>query len=239
MGAGKERESVDRKSPTKVSELCYTAFGRRPFPDPRRASLSPLPARAHRPRATLSSLFRLAHARAHRTHTTQWRSPPRATRSKATTATAQSNTSTRAPLALSCWLKRWGGTRRSGPSSFWSAATKSRRCERGYECGRAGGVGVWALPLWSRPTRPLLASAGVHVVCVCACVGSRRPPTACAPPQLSTHTHTNPPVRPSFSLPLIHQYVGRELVNHSRLLHPHIVQFREVFLMDKVSCVYV
>lgn len=30
------------------------------------------------------------------------------------------------------------------------------------------------------------------------------------------------------------QYVGRELVNHSRLLHPHIVQFREVFLTDKV-----
>lgn len=40
-----------------------------------------------------------------------------------------------------------------------------------------------------------------------------------------------PPLSPA---PLPHQYVGRELVNHSRLLHPHIVQFREVFLTDKV-----
>lgn len=26
------------------------------------------------------------------------------------------------------------------------------------------------------------------------------------------------------------QYVGREILNHSRLLHPHIVKFHEVFL---------
>ena len=25
-------------------------------------------------------------------------------------------------------------------------------------------------------------------------------------------------------------YVGREIFNHSQLLHPHIVQFKEVFL---------
>ena len=31
------------------------------------------------------------------------------------------------------------------------------------------------------------------------------------------------------------QYVGRELINHSRLLHPHVIQFREVFLTDDVS----
>ena len=26
------------------------------------------------------------------------------------------------------------------------------------------------------------------------------------------------------------RYVGREIFNHSQLLHPHIVQFKEVFL---------
>lgn len=56
-------------------------------------------------------------------------------------------------------------------------------------------------------------------------------PTA-APHFAPPAVHLRPP-SPS-SPPTVPQYVGRELVNHSRLLHPHIVQFREVFLTDKV-----
>ena len=42
------------------------------------------------------------------------------------------------------------------------------------------------------------------------------------------------PTSPHFFLSrsLSPQYVGRELINHSRLLHPHVIQFREVFLTD-------
>ena len=31
----------------------------------------------------------------------------------------------------------------------------------------------------------------------------------------------------------INKYVGREIVNHSNLLHPHIVQFKQVFLTEE------
>ena len=56
------------------------------------------------------------------------------------------------------------------------------------------------------------------------------------PSQSSSFVRSTP--TSSFSLPQFkkqQQYVGRELINHSRLLHPHVIQFREVFLTDDVS----
>lgn len=42
------------------------------------------------------------------------------------------------------------------------------------------------------------------------------------------HEHNSP----SFLLPQVTKYVEREIINHRQLVHPHIVQFKEVGLVQ-------